>query len=592
MPAVVTLDPLGVHCIFSDGSEYLRPLRVRRAVEVPGLARTLLEGVTDLVHPHGQVDSPGGIDLYLTAVRAFTDWLVEFGFTGEASDLTRALLARYWRQGVRSSQESALRAMLRCADDQDQILAPDVRAFVDGRLFNTGERYGSHQPYSEAEWARLIRTCRDEVDAAFRTFCAARDQASAGDGPGPSLRERTAHHWLVLHNGPDPLVNEMAEHGSFPFRQRYGVGLRAVLDPLIPTLDVMIAYQLLFGAYTGVVPDGIADLGLDDIEWAGDEKILLSYVKGRTAAESLALSRQATRLLEQRLDHSAVARRFALEELRRELWVRFAPGGTRAGERWLAKPATRASVRAWVERRQAVDKDGRPVQMTGDDGLPLALHLHRIRTTHDALQDRSHWRGSRRATLDPNRSPGVEGDHYLTNTTPAQREAVEDIMAEAQEDLVRRALPPLVLAGAEMADLVENYPEHMKRLGLDDDALAQLLSGERDVFTAACGDQLSGLHGPKGKPCPARPWVCLLCPLALFAPRHLPNLLRLRAFFSRQWQQMTTAEFIPVFGPYAHRLDEILTPDRHFSEDALRTAAAEVTDSDVELPLRPEEHTV
>lgn len=174
----------------------------------------------------------------------------------------------------------------------------------------------------------------------------------------------------MLHNGPDPLVNEMAEHGSFPFRQRYGVGLRAVLDPLIPTLDVMIAYQLLFGAYTGVVPDGIADLGLDDIEWAGDEKILLSYVKGRTAAESLALSRQATRLLEQRLDHSAVARRFALEELRRELWVRFAPGGTRAGERWLAKPATRASVRAWVERRQAVDKDGRPVQMTGDDGLP------------------------------------------------------------------------------------------------------------------------------------------------------------------------------------------------------------------------------
>ena len=101
-----------------------------------------------------------------------------------------------------------------------------------------------------------------------------------------------------------------------------------------------------------------------------------------------------------------------------------------------------------------------------------------------------------------------------------------------------------------------------------------------------------GLHGPKGKPCPARPWVCLLCPLALFAPRHLPNLLRLRAFFSRQWQQMTTAEFIPVFGPYAHRLDELLTPNRYFSEHALRAAAAEVTDSDVELPLRPEEHTV
>lgn len=233
MPATVTLDPLGVHCIFSDGSEYRRRLRVLRPVALPELARTLLDGVTDLVHPHGQVDSPGATELYLTASRGFTDWLIEFGFSGGASDLTRALLAQYWRQGVRSAQESALRAMLRCADDQEQILAPDVRTFIDGRLFNTGERYGSHQPYSEAEWARLIRTCREEVDVAFRAFCQAREQASSADGPGVSLRERPAHHWLVLHNGPDLFVNEVSDGGSF--RRRYGVGLRAVLDPLIPT---------------------------------------------------------------------------------------------------------------------------------------------------------------------------------------------------------------------------------------------------------------------------------------------------------------------------------------------------------------------
>lgn len=77
MPTTATLDPLGVHCIFSDGSEYRRRLRVQRPVEHPGLARTLLEGATDLVHPHGQVDSAGGIELYLTAVRGFTDWLIE-----------------------------------------------------------------------------------------------------------------------------------------------------------------------------------------------------------------------------------------------------------------------------------------------------------------------------------------------------------------------------------------------------------------------------------------------------------------------------------------------------------------------------------
>ena len=71
------------------------------------------------------------------------------------------------------------------------------------------------------------------------------------------------------------------------------------------------------------------------------------------------------------------------------------------------------------------------------------------------------------------------------------------------------------------------------------------------MFIAACADQLSGLHGPKGKPCPARPWVCLLCPLAVFTPRHAANMLRLKAFFARQWLQMPSAHFMAVFGPYA-----------------------------------------
>ncbi len=43
-------------------------------------------------------------------------------------------------------------------------------------------------------------------------------------------------------------------------------------------------------------------------------------------------------------------------------------------------------------------------------------------------------------------------------------------------------------------------------------------------------------------------------------PRHVPNLLRLKAFFSRQFHQMTTAEFVAVFGPYAERLEREILP--------------------------------
>ena len=118
--------------------------------------------------------------------------------------------------------------------------------------------------------------------------------------------------------------------------------------------------------------------------------------------------------------------------------------------------------------------------------------------------------------------------------------------------------------------------------------LAELVAGTRDVFTAACAGQLAGLHGPKGQPCPARPWVCLLCPLAVFAPRHAVNLLRLKAFFSRQWQQMPAAQFMAVFGPYSQRIGQVL--DR-FDPSALDQAARHVADDDSELPLRPEERT-
>jgi hypothetical protein len=111
------------------------------------------------------------------------------------------------------------------------------------------------------------------------------------------------------------------------------------------------------------------------------------------------------------------------------------------------------------------------------------------------------------------------------------------------------------------------------------------------VFVASCADSLAGIHGPAGKPCPARPWVCLLCPLAIFTPRHLANLLRMKAFFARQWQQMPSAHFMAIFGPYAQRVDEVIAVFAGTDPAGLARATAVVRDRDDELPLRPEERT-
>jgi DNA-binding transcriptional LysR family regulator len=149
-----------------------------------------------------------------------------------------------------------------------------------------------------------------------------------------------------------------------------------------------------------------------------------------------------------------------------------------------------------------------------------------------------------------------------------------------------------VLADDDAADLAGRYPTLIARLNLDDTAITELVGGEQDVFVAACADPLAGLHGPPGKPCPARPWVCPLCPLAIFAPRHATNLLRLKAFFARQWRQMPSEHFMAVFGPYSTRIGQVL--DRYPTQllAAAASSLAETADDEDAVPLRPEERTI
>ena len=61
---------------------------------------------------------------------------------------------------------------------------------------------------------------------------------------------------------------------------------------------------------TGIVPDGLDELELADIEWAGDSTVLLDYIKGRSGPESLTLPKPAVGVLRRWLEHSALLRQF------------------------------------------------------------------------------------------------------------------------------------------------------------------------------------------------------------------------------------------------------------------------------------------
>jgi hypothetical protein len=87
--------------------------------------------------------------------------------------------------------------------------------------------------------------------------------------------------------------------------------------------------------------------------------------------------------------------------------------------------------------------------LRGDDGDPLSIHKHRIRTTFEHRRDKSAWMG--RTTIDPNHTARVEGDYYLSQSTPAQQDAVNAVIEEAQTDLVRKARTPVVLSSEDVA---------------------------------------------------------------------------------------------------------------------------------------------
>jgi hypothetical protein len=82
-----------------------------------------------------------------------------------------------------------------------------------------------------------------------------------------------------------------------PHRLRHSFSMR--------TLEYLVTG---FGIYSGIVPGGIDDLVTDDIDWAGDSTILLSYVKGRTATS---IERRSARFAESTIAarlHAVVSR--------------------------------------------------------------------------------------------------------------------------------------------------------------------------------------------------------------------------------------------------------------------------------------------
>lgn len=414
MPAEILENPLRLFCTFTRGTT--ATLHVDDSAN-PVLIRELLTGVVYLMHPHGEGDSRRTAEKYKGTIDWFVEALAERGHRGGAAELTRAGLAELW-WGASSRRESESRRMLAALDAETAVLAPDVRALVGGRLYNRHLKGEPLPPYDEVAWERLTDASRRELKEAWAIYQSARATAEAGRDPYVHGWTRENIYWQMVHQGPETL-KELGERIGLSYEQmQYRIGrdrqhfVREAREALFPGPRIVIAYQVLFGIYSGIVPDGIADLGVDGLDWAGDSAVLVRYLKGRTSQESVTLSARAVRLLERWLEHSELARTHCSPQVRNRLWLWLAYSWGRGAQGlgyWRFGRAYKTTITEWA----------RSLGVTDAGGAPIQIHRHRIRTTFESHRDRSSWIGSRRSSIDPNHTPAVEGDRYLSAMTEA-----------------------------------------------------------------------------------------------------------------------------------------------------------------------------
>ncbi|MEU9031870.1 hypothetical protein AB0D46_30990 [Streptomyces sp. NPDC048383] len=253
MPTMLVDEPLSLACVFNDGRRAEYSLD---GLPNPRLARDLATGLVDLIHPHGTADSAGTVTFYVQALRNMVRTLAEQGFTGGAAQLRRGQLAEFW-MGSPRRLEALTRALWEGFAQVGGVLDAGVMELATGRHFNPQPNRHVLPPYSEAEWQRLTEVCRTLVDDSYTAHRQALAAAAEGRHPREGGWKPGNLRWLLARVGPVSISD---------FGQRLDVsaavvhnrgGFHDATRALFPHLDVLIAYRLLFGICSGIVPDGI-----------------------------------------------------------------------------------------------------------------------------------------------------------------------------------------------------------------------------------------------------------------------------------------------------------------------------------------------
>lgn len=394
--------------------------------------------------------------------------------------------------------------------------------------------------------------------AAWRDVLAAKQRRDTGD--------RILAGGSDGHPVPAALVRAIRAHGGhLTTKEAVGLGLPGAWDKLGVahrllhlTTDDVAALLILLGLATGIEPEALAELPRGCVpDETTTRQVVLAYHKRRAHSSPHRVASVADGPITTpggllRLAHRLTA--YTADALGSErLWLAF--GHSRGPI--VVRPSTLGpALERFADRHRITDAEGTPLGRVDRRRLRKSHKRDRYVATRGVLPD-----------FAEGHSMEVAGRHYAD--LPSLRDLHEQTIEDALGDAVAVARPRVVPT-AQLAELGTNPSSTSSEFAPE--FIEPLVSGEADVFVAACTDITHGPFAPSGEVCPS-PFVgCFTCPNAVFTARRLPAVLRYQRHCEQERQRWPAAEWERRYGAaYRTITEDILAA---MTDDEIATAAA------------------
>jgi hypothetical protein len=177
-------------------------------------------------------------------------------------------LAEFWMASP-TRLEALTRSLVEGYAQSGGAFGEGVLELASGRHFNIQPYRHTLPPYAEEEWQRLTAVCRTLVDDSYTAHRRALAAAADGRHPLEGGWQPGNLRWLLARVGPVSIGDFGRHLGISAAVVHNRGGFHDATRAVFPHLDALIAYRLLFGIYSGIVPDGIDDLVTKDMKPTG-----------------------------------------------------------------------------------------------------------------------------------------------------------------------------------------------------------------------------------------------------------------------------------------------------------------------------------